>query len=137
MKLNDEDRAKVAKSHSAYIHGKAQPVFNYDLRDIAAELKLLPMMNDMGGCFAMSLDGEIVSFTWEQPTVLRTETEPSIIRTVLFQGSKKHPALASLVPQRPAAAIDCPSCSGSGTCVPATPDVFDAFVCVCGGLGWV
>ena len=35
------------------------------LREIAADLNALPLFLDLGGCYAIRQDGEIISFAWD------------------------------------------------------------------------
>ncbi len=74
---------------------------------------------------------------------VQLENDSRICNIVLFQGSKKYPELAGLVPARPVGAIDCSHCHGTGV-EPFTAKVSaehglnpDVFVCYCGGLGWL
>lgn len=108
-----------------------------NLRALAAELRLLPAMAEMGGCFCLRPTGEVVSFLWDEPTTLRQETDPRICNSSYFQASLKYPELAPLVPKRTANSIVCPWYVGTGKCsgLPAALD--DKIVCYCGGLGWL
>jgi hypothetical protein len=104
------------------------------LRKLAAEIQALPLVADMGGCYAIRCNGDIVSFAWDSPGELRLEEDPRIRNMAIFQGSKKHPALRALVPPRPADARDCPHCGGRGALPAPMPE---NVICYCGGLGWV
>jgi hypothetical protein len=84
------------------------------LRKIAAEIQALPLVLDMGGCFAIRCNGDIVSFSWDTPCDVRIEEDPRIRNRALFQGSKKYASLQCLVPPRPADAPKCPHCHGTG-----------------------
>ena len=44
-----------------------------DLRELAAASRLLPVCLDMGGCYGLRLDGEVVSFAWDEPDQIRVE----------------------------------------------------------------
>jgi hypothetical protein len=137
MVVSDENKQKIKQALTDYLAGAPQPAFDYDLRDIAAKMQAVPMMSDWGGHFAIRLDGEIVSIDGSEPDKVQIESDPRTIRIVLYQGSLKHPILANLVPERPSDAISCAKCEGSGRCVPLQPSFLDAFVCYCGGLGWL
>ena len=84
-----------------------------DLRAIAAEVRLLPAMLDMGGCLGLRPSGEVASFLWDEPRHLRAETDERIRNLAYHQASLKYPRLAPLVPRRPADAVVCSYCGGS------------------------
>ena len=109
-----------------------------NLRAAAAEREVLPLLCDFGGCLAIRLDGEIVSFTWDKMTDLRIESDARIRNVALFQGSKKYPELRVLIPPRPSEARECPDCNGSGSMTTAREiGLENGIVCYCGGLGWL
>ena len=85
-----------------------------DLRRLAAELNLLPMFLDFGGCYGIRPNGGIVSFSWDEPYKLDVENDPRIWNIVLFQGAKKYPELEELIPIRPPDTVECPDCKGTG-----------------------
>jgi hypothetical protein len=103
------------------------------LRKIAADLQALPLMLDMGGCFAVRCNGEVISFAWDTPAEVRVEKDPRIRNIVFFQGSQKYPSLRFLILPRLADAVDCPQCGGTRKMDIPIKDL----VCYCGGLGWV
>jgi hypothetical protein len=110
-----------------------------DLRKLAADLNVLPMFLDMGGCYGIRPNGEIVSFSWDEPYKLDTENDPRIWNIVLFQGAKKYPGLKELVPVRSPDSIECPHCSGTGVNqgLKELGLSSDVIVCYCGGIGWL
>lgn len=56
--------------------------------------------------------------------------------TALASGTERHPWLAELLPERPATALDCSTCSGRGR-IGVGPQA-DGMLCpACGALGWV
>ena len=116
---------------------KFDPPLN--LRKLAKDLNLLPMVLDMGGCYGIRPNGDILSFVWDEPYNLQLEHDTRICNLVLFQGSKKFPELVDLVPSRPATAVDCFHCRGTGIEPYITEHGLsaDVFVCYCGGLGWL
>lgn len=105
-----------------------------NLRRIAAELQVLPLVPDMGGCYAIRSNGEVVSFSWDAPSDVRAEEDPRIRNMAIFQGSRKYPILQSLVPHKPADALECPHCRGTGKLPEPMPE---NVICYCGGLGWL
>ena len=105
-----------------------------ELRDIAARAHVLPLMWDWGGCFAARPNGEIISFLWDEPDNMRLATGAHIRNMGLYQAAKRYPTLQQFIPCRPADALDCPQCNGTGH----LPELFPKnFVCSCGGLGWL
>src|SRR5262249_22927336 len=115
------------------------PADPIDLRKLAAELNLLPAMLDMGGCYAVCPDGQIISFLWDSPYDLRAEHDPRIINIVLHQASKQYPDLAELKPKRPPGARVCSICKGTGDALfgMGLRKEYDNVVCYCGDLGWL
>lgn len=85
-----------------------------NVRASARELNVLPLMLDMGGCFAIRSDGEVISFLWENDRDIRQENDARIRNIALFQGSKKYPELRALIPPRPPEATTCSQCNGTG-----------------------
>jgi hypothetical protein len=108
-----------------------------DLRALAAELELLPVMLDMGGCYGLKRDGEVVSFAWDEPHQLRIEREERIRNMAIFQGSLKYAVLAPLVPSRPPSAVTCSACKGTGEFSEFGERLVGKIICYCGGLGWL
>jgi hypothetical protein len=137
MHLTEQHKLTLKQAYKDYLAGAPDPVMDFDMRDLAAEFEILPMLYDFGYCLAIKLDGEIVAMPWEPPRELEVISDPRTIRIILAQGARKHPPLQCLVPQRPAEAVDCAKCKGTGRCVPETPKIYDQFTCVCGGLGWL
>lgn len=107
-----------------------------DMRLRARELNALPLTCDMGGCFAIRANGEIISFLWDYQDV-RQETDARIRNIALFQGSKKYPELKALIPPRSPESKDCSYCNGTGIEPMSAKLHLDNIVCYCGGLGWL
>ncbi|MBK7746221.1 MAG: hypothetical protein IPI39_03095 [Candidatus Obscuribacter sp.] len=137
MHLTEEQKQILRQAYGDYLAGPADPVMDFDMRDLSAKFELLPMLYDFGYCLAIKLDGQIVAMPWEPPHALEDESDARTIRVILAQGARKYPTLECLVPQRPAEAVDCAKCNGTGRCVPEVPSVYDNFICFCGGLGWL
>lgn len=53
-------------------------------------------------------------------------------RMAISHGTRKYPELRALLPERPAAALTCEACGGSGQ-MSGAPQL----VCQCGCIGWV
>ena len=127
---------KFVANPEPYLIGFDEPL---DLRRLAAELKVLPMFLDFGGCYGVRPNGEIVSFSWDEPYKLEAENDPRVRNIVLFQGAKKYPELEELVPARPPDAVECPDCKGTGVFQGLAEHgiVPQNIVCYCGGIGWL
>lgn len=137
MNITPELSEKIEANLKEFISNPESYSSLPDLKEIAFELKVLPMLLDMGGCYAIRPNGEIVSFAWDEPYDLEIENNPRIQNIVLFQGSKKYPGLSALVPTRPPDARNCDFCDGTGTVIGLPADMAESIVCYCGGLGWL
>jgi hypothetical protein len=84
----------------------------------------------MGGCFGLRTNGQVICWVHDTPNSVRLVEDPRIRNMALFLGSKKYPAIRSLVPARPPEAIECAHCKGTG-------ELPHKVVCYCGGLGWL
>lgn len=108
-----------------------------DARAGAVRHRVLPLFNDFIGCWALDMTGRLVFFAWEAPEALEPVSDTPIdaigANAALALGSVRFPALAAIRPVRPADAVPCTACDGTGrlTGVP------DNVVCACGGLGWL
>jgi len=106
------------------------------LAELAQRTGVLPMSWDMGGVIALSPDGEIVSWAWEDED-RRSTSHHSIERhVVMFQGAAKYPRLRPFLPHRTPDSQVCQSCRGSGRPL-GIPDAIPSIVCACGGAGWL
>ncbi len=104
-----------------------------ELREIASAKHVLPLYLDWNGCLAIRPNGQLIWFDYDTPDVVRIEEDPRIRNLALFRGSKKHPAIQCLIPNRPINAATCPHCGGTGE----LPEPMKKAVCFCGGLGWL
>lgn len=121
-----------------------------NLRQLAANENVLPLICDWGGVFTINANGDIISFPFsvnangnfiafpfdnaEEPP--RVESDPRIRNIALFGGSKKYPELKDLI-VKPNDAHVCWGCGGTGVDPYAEKLNTDAIVCYCGGLGWL
>jgi hypothetical protein len=141
MHLPNEVAGKIQETLAKFIADPEPYVIfdDLDLRKLAAELKLLPAMQDMGGCFAIRTDGQIFSFLWDSPYELRPEDDPRIINTVFHEASQRYPELKGLKPQKPPDAQTCSQCKGTGDPLFGTDseNKYKNIVCYCGNLGWL
>jgi hypothetical protein len=83
----------------------------------------------------INADGDITAhqhevFPGEAPEEDHLVSDLRTINLALHHGRQRYPWLAALLPPRPADALTCSNCGGTGTlALPAT--------CSCGGAGWV
>jgi hypothetical protein len=87
--------------------------------------------------FVFEVMVRLFSFIWDEPHQLRAEGEERIRTLVLFQAAKKFFELGPLTPSRPATALDCDFCKGSGIVIDLPPKLAKDILCFCGGLGWL
>jgi hypothetical protein len=107
------------------------------LADRVRRMAALPLMLDMGGCYAIRADGELLEFDWDDPDPCRPVDDPRLINVALHQGSLRYRQLRSLEPSRPTDASDCPHCRGTGTLALNSQPGLEDLVCYCGGVGWL
>jgi hypothetical protein len=103
---------------------------------VAASTNALPLWSDMSGCIALKPDGSFVHYEWDTHKITE-EKSPSWQLLALVAGSKEHPELEALLPQKTEDARQCSMCQGTG-CLVVEDYVAKNIVCGdCFGLGWV
>jgi hypothetical protein len=109
------------------------------VRSRAARADALPLYFDWTAFMALRLDGVVVWVPYEDEPIEVEVIQEEWIRNVgLSQGTKLHPDLPFLAPPRPADAIACSSCDGTGKVKrPPGFEHLSEIVCTCGGLGWL
>jgi hypothetical protein len=99
--------------------------------------RVLPLFTDFMGCWALDMDGQLVFFHWDAPEDLKPVSDHPVdaagAHAALGYGSVRFSVLAMIRPVRPADAVACTSCDGTGR----LPGVPENVVCACGGLGWL
>ena len=134
MNISSDLSTRITKLIQDYI---TEPIPDpNNLRQLAAEKKVLPLTWDSGGVFTVNDKGDIISFLWDDWGEPQVETDPRICNIALFQGSKKYPELKDLI-VKPDTARVCPGCGGTGIEPYAAKLNTNAIVCYCGGLGWI
>ena len=102
----------------------------------AAQHQVLPLFEDFMGCWALTADGVLVFFAWDDPSELFPVASNTIdaggAHVALARGSRRYPDLAGMAPKRPPDGVTCIQCDGSGRLANVPANV----VCICGGLGW-
>src|SRR5262249_15955306 len=104
--------------------------FDRERRKFAEEQNALPLLEDMGGCLALRVDGQVLSFVWDAPDQPRLETDVRIRNTVMYQRARTYPQMRLMIPPRPVSSRECSHCRGTGIC-----STIPGIVCYCGGLG--
>jgi hypothetical protein len=99
--------------------------------------RVLPLFSDFMGCWAVDMAGQLVFFSWDAPEEIKPVSDHPVhaagTHAALGYGSARFPALKMIRPVRPADAVPCTSCDGTGR----MPEVPENIVCACGGLGWL
>jgi len=136
MSLAPELSAEIEARIAAII--KEPPSRQTESAQVVAQLHFLPLFLDWGGCWGIRPDGEIIALLWDAPEDWHVEREAWKRNFAIYQGSKKYPELAPLVPSRPLNARTCPGCKGTGRCDfrRGYEHLSETIVCGCGGLGW-
>jgi hypothetical protein len=100
------------------------------MRAAARETGGLPVWRDMGGILVLMPTIEVVQYDPDTRTSLPVN-DPTWRRVALVKAALSHPELESLLPEKPAAAVTCHQCGGSGR-------LFDSVDCgQCMGVGWL
>jgi hypothetical protein len=107
------------------------------IRDAARRLDLLPVVRNWDECLALTRDGQVASFGYVADAAARPVAEGRKINQVHLQASLRVPGLRTLAPVRPAGALDCPFCGGTGTATEVTQNDPELGFCYCGGVGWL
>lgn len=84
---------------------------------------------------ALTATGEIVMWSAEGDyDGLKKPDDPHLVMCSRMDGLRRYPQLKSLRPVRPAAAVTCGPCKGTGRI--SLPNGSELF-CTCGGVGWL
>jgi hypothetical protein len=135
MDIADTCSQLIARLLKEYLADSAPDEFNF--RETAAVARALPLVAEMGGVYAINTKGDVLSFGWDNLEVPNEETDMRIRNIALFQGSKRYPEIASLIPDRPHDALTCPHCEGTGIDPFSAKHNIEGIVSYCGGLGWI
>ena len=132
----DVDPEAIDRALDAYLQDSTNPATETVSR--AQQHRLLPLWEDTGGCIGLLRSGEIVFFTWDEPSKLRPvaaedEHGQRMVFAARANGARRYADIEGLAPVRDPNARVCPGCGGTGQLrgVPSN------FACQCVGLGWV
>jgi hypothetical protein len=128
MKLNDDLRQVITELI------QTSNYFNPLPENINDGEKVLQLYPSGLGWYGINLDGDIVSTNGEMPLKLEKENDSVLINVALYQATKKHPELSSLMPIRGKDDLTCHYCNGTGE-HPLAKQI--DILCYCGGLGWI
>jgi len=109
-----------------------EPTDSY-LKKPARKYGFLPLECSWTPIIGIRSDGSFVSWDDDDKSGVKVVTAPREQRVALWQGAKRFPELRALLPERPAYAITCTHCNGTGELPPMTPQM----ICYCGGAGWL
>jgi hypothetical protein len=103
--------------------------------ELARRFDALPVYSDMGGALLLRPDGEVLSVLWDS----ESEARPAERRWRLLglaAAAEQFPELTPLLPSRPATALSCPACRGTGRWRRAGVEP-GPWCGECMGLGWL
>jgi hypothetical protein len=103
-------------------------------RERATRHQALPLYGDKGGWVLLRPSGELIQVPLDEDFGQIAEpVKELLLQTVaLVAGAQKYPELRELIPVRPADAVECAQCNGTGR-MPSFPTVYCG---KCGALGW-
>ena len=85
-----------------------------ELATLAARYRLIPLYLDWMGFIGLRTDGELLFVGWDPPHDPEIVREAYFRRVGLVAGAERYPSLAFLLPERPANALSCETCGGTG-----------------------
>jgi hypothetical protein len=95
--------------------------------------RFLPLYIGWLAVLGIRPDGSFVRWNHEDDrSGVTPESHADLQRMAICYGARKYPELRALLPERPAAALTCSACGGTGE-VGGNPRL----VCQCGGTGWI
>lgn len=101
---------------------------------LSQEFTALPIGFGSFSYFLLQPGGEVISIDCLDSIEVERSGESYRLLTILAWGAERYPALATLIPERPPEAENCPLCGGSGTNVSA---IGEEMTCAwCSGLRW-
>jgi hypothetical protein len=98
-------------------------------RTVVDAVGALSVYADMGGSLALTPEGEVVHYDFENGAA--SIPEEKMQKFARVRAAQRFPELRDLAPERPDSAISCPVCSGRG-------EIRRGMYCgKCVGMGWV
>ena len=99
-----------------------------------AETGAMTLLGTIGISFHLRPDGSVWASEWVRDSVDPDEYQwrPATTQEAagaLREAAKRVPALAALVPVRPAGREDCADCHGTGYLTPSSPTIIDGIWC--------
>lgn len=132
-------RQAISDALDAYLRGNVadlEPALGAREREVGRCHRAIPLYRNMTETIFMQISGAL--FAWDNATPAPADDirplDPMSVRFnfLLAAGSRYHPALTPLLPDRPPRAQDCHACGGAGFHAIASD-----FCYFCDALGWV
>jgi hypothetical protein len=137
MNIKPEISAEITELIKDFVNHPQDSIHTKELQESVAKFHALPLAFNLD-YYAIKPNGEIIVLEPDSPHKFRTETNPRIINSILFQGIKKYRELEELMPVRCESDPICSSCDGTGINPLAEQlNLEDGIICYCGGLGWI
>src|SRR5262249_49135917 len=93
MLLEKNTRRWFGDRLKEFLEQPLQHDHDVEVRQRASKYPALPLMFDMGGFFALRMDGNVICFAWDEDAILRIEAELRLRYVAIFEGAKKYPEL--------------------------------------------
>jgi hypothetical protein len=97
----------------------------------------LPLFRGWTETLAIRPDGTLIKWPTEEWPGAKEFGDPVWAKIALTQGAQIYPELRALIPARPASAVTCEQCQGSGDPFTHNQSLRGKIICSCGGVGWL
>lgn len=123
--------AEIQRLIAGLVDDEGEPEY---IRIIATRTNALPLYRGWTEVVLLAPDGRVVVYDHELlDAPIERALDHAYLMAALVEGSRAFPLLASLVPVRPADALECDACGGSGK---LPEPISSRVICKCGGIGW-
>jgi hypothetical protein len=131
LKLTAEEVDAIAARIAAY-DVESDPPRRWYTRFVE-QFGVLPLYHGWSESIGIRADAVLVRWSTEGEYEGTREVDAPIwVRIALVEGAKRYPVLRPHIPPRPAGALTCQTCHGTGS-IQQLPTV----ICQCGGVGWI
>jgi hypothetical protein len=127
MSVHTSSEALIRKRLEEYLCGPP-----HELQEFSRRHGALPVYWDMGGLLLLLPSGTIIGTDVDAIDDPTSQVEEQWQLIARVSAASKYPELSCSLPERPAEAPDCETCSGTGR----FPGTKTASCGVCNGLGW-
>jgi hypothetical protein len=130
--LSEEQTAYIVERIERF-HEECEERLNF-IAPYLRKHQFLPVTYNFGEAFGILPDGSAGRLLYDVGHESEVQRIDSFLLAmgILTTAARQHPALKSMLPQRPQSATTCEFCKGDGYS-PTYPNL----ICQCGGLGWV